>query len=433
MFHDDDVGRSTREAPRLPAKAVRAGWHDAGVDMSGYRELLRDPVVRKILLVGFFARMPPLTAPLAFTLHVVQDLDGTYAQAGVVAAASTIGAGLGMPWRGRLIDRLGLRRAVVPSVVAVGVLYPVAAVAPYWLLVPVAFLMGVFLIPIFSVVRQSLAVLVREDLRRTAYSADSVVTEASFIIGPALGVLLVTQQGAAWALAFIGACEVVAGLVLLRLDPPTRSPGDPDTDPDAAPTTAAAPSTWLSVPVGFLFLVAAASVVTLYATDLGIVAILEDDGNTGAIALVYGLWGAASLLGGLLYGALSSSIRPSYLCMGLGLTTIPVGLADSVWVLALAVIPTGFLCAPTLTAASEWLAKLTPEERRGEAMGWLGSSHTAAAAVTAPLLGLTIDHVGPWASFAGGGAVAAAIALLVLGGQLVPRFRPVPVDADATG
>lgn len=405
--------------------------------MSGYRELLRDPVVRRLLLVGFFARMPPLTAPLAFTLHVVQDLDGTYAQAGIVAAASTVGAGLGMPWRGRLIDRLGLRRAVVPSVVAVGVLYPVAAVSPYWLLVPVAFLMGVFLIPIFSVVRQSLAVLVREDLRRTAYSADSVVTEASFIIGPALGVLLVTQYGASWALAFIGACEVVAGLVLLRLNPPTRSPVDTDADADRGvdpePAVPAAPSAWLSVPVGFLFLVAGASVVTLYATDLGIVAILEDDGNTGAIALVYGLWGAASLLGGLLYGALSSSIRPSYLCLGLGLTTIPVGLADSVWVLALAVIPTGFLCAPTLTAASEWLAKLTPEERRGEAMGWLGSSHTAAAAVTAPLLGLVIDHVGPWASFAAGGAAAVAIAMLVLGGQLVPRFRPVPVDAEATG
>lgn len=400
--------------------------------MSGYRELLRDPVVRRLLLVGFFARMPPLTAPLAFTLHVVQDLDGTYAQAGVVAAASTIGAGLGMPWRGRLIDRLGLRRAVVPSVVAVGLLYPVAAVAPYWLLVPVAFLMGVFLIPIFSVVRQSLAVLVREDLRRTAYSADSVVTEASFIIGPALGVLLVTQYGASAALAFIGACEVVAGLVLLRLNPPTRSPVADTTSTDG-PAEPAAPSTWLSVPVGFLFLVAAASVITLYATDLGIVAILEDAGNTGAIALVYGLWGAASLLGGLLYGALSSSIRPSYLCLGLGLTTIPVGLADSVWVLALAVIPTGFLCAPTLTTASEWLAKLTPEERRGEAMGWLGSSHTAAAAITAPLLGLTIDHVGPWASFGVGGTAAVAIALLVLGGQLVPRFRPVPVDSAATG
>ena len=396
------------------------------MNLSGYFELLRDSRIRQLFIVAFFARMPPMAAPLAFTLLVVKELDGTYAQAGLVAASTTIGAAIGSPWRGRRIDKVGLKRAVLPSITAVALLYPVAVFAPYWLLVPTTFFMGLFLIPIFSVMRQSLSVMVEENQRRTAFSADSVVTEGSFIIGPAVGVLIVTQFGAAAAIGFIGACEVIAGLVLLRLNPPTRSP-EPEhqsvvTDTQAVP--------WMSVPIGFLFLIAGGSVFGLYATDLGIVAELEDLGTTGAIAGVYALWGGASLIGGLLYGALHTSIRPTYLLLGLGVTTIPIGLADSVLGLAIAVIPAGFLCAPTLTAASEWLAKLTPESRRGEAMGWFGTAHTVGAAIAGPAIGVAIDEIAPWGGFVLGGAVAVAIALISWGGQLIPAFKPVPAESS---
>lgn len=395
------------------------------MDLSGYRVLWGDDRIRRLFIAAFFARMPAMAAPLAFTLHVVQDLDGSYGQAGVVAAASTIGAGIGSPWRGRLIDRLGLRRAVVPSIVAVAVLYPAAALAPYWALIPIAFLMGVFLIPIFSIMRQALSVMVTEDRRRIAFSADSVVAEASFIIGPAVGVLLVTQANAAVALAAIGAAEALAGISLLRLDPPTRSaaPSDESSEPAGV--------SWMSAQVGFLFLISGGTIVTLVATDLGIIAVLEDLDNTAAIALVYGIWGGASLVGGVLYGAWHRSYRPTYLLLALGLTTIPVGLATNVWVLALAVIPTGFLCAPTLTASAEWITQLTPEERRGEAMGWHGTSFTVGAAVGAPAIGLAIDQVGAWGSFALGGTLATTIALLAWGGQLIPAFRPPPVLAES--
>lgn len=399
------------------------------MNLSGYRVLWGDQRIRRLFIAAFFARMPAMAAPLAFTLHVLQDLDGSYGQAGVVAAASTIGAGIGSPWRGRLIDRLGLRRAVVPSIVAVAVLYPAAALAPYWALIPIAFLMGVFLIPIFSIMRQALSVMVTEDRRRIAFSADSVVAEASFIIGPAVGVLLVTQANAAVALAAIGAAEALAGISLLRLDPPTRSaaPSDESSEPAGV--------SWMSAQVGFLFLISGGTLMALIAADLGIIAVLEDLDNTAAIALVYAIWGGASLVGGVLYGAWHRSYRPTYLLLALGLTTIPVGLATNVWALALLVIPTGFLCAPTMTASAEWITKLTPEERRGEAMGWHGTSFTVGAAVGAPTIGLAIDHVGPWGGFALGGTVAAAIALLCWGGQLIPSLRPAaavgPAEASA--
>lgn len=398
--------------------------------LSGYADLWANRSIRSLFIAAFFARMPAMAAPLVFTLYVVGPLDGSYAQAGIVAASSTIGAAVGSPWRGRLIDRLGMRRAILPSVIAVAVLYPLAAVSSYVYLIPLSFLMGVFLIPVFSLVRLSLSVMVEESKRRTAFSADSVVAEASFIIGPAAGVLLVTQAGAAWALFAIGMSEVIAGLMFLQLNPPTRSARRIEAEAQGAQEPSAPKERWMSVPIAFLFLMSAGTLAALIGTDLGIVAELRELDHVGSIGFTYALWGLSSLLGGLLYGSLNTSIRPTYLLLALGLTTIPVGLGTSVWSLSLWVIPTGFLCAPTMTAAAEWIAKLVPEERRGEAMGWQGTAFMVGGAASSPVIGLAIDGIGAWGGFVVGGAIATAIALLCWGGQLIPAFRPEPVPAD---
>ncbi|MFC5676286.1 MFS transporter [Aeromicrobium endophyticum] len=399
---------------------------------SGYAQLWADRRVRALLIAAFFARIPAMTAPLVLTLFVVRELDAKFVMAGVVAAASTVGAGIGAPWRGRLIDRLGMRRAIIPSIVAVAVLYPLAAMTTSPLvLAPIAFGMGLFLIPIFSIVRLSLSVMVPQEQHRTAFAADSVIAEAGFIIGPAVGGLLVIQAGADVSLALIGACEVVAGLIFWRLDPPTKSVPSPDA-PQVDDTVPSARVTWVSSQVLFLFLISAGTMIALISTDLGIVAELDDLDHVGSVGIVFGAWGLASLVGGLLYGALDFSVRPTWLLLALGVTLMPVGLADSVWVLALCVVPTGFLCAPTMSAASEWIAKLVPEQRRGEAMGWQGTAFTMGGAASSPVVGAAIDGVGPWGGFLVGGSIATAIALVAFGGQLVPRWRPDEVDRSVS-
>jgi MFS family permease len=400
------------------------------VAFSGYAQLWADRRVRALLIAAFFARIPAMTAPLVLTLFVVRELDASYLQAGVVAAASTVGAGVGAPWRGRLIDRLGMRRAIIPSIVAVAVLYPLAAITTSPLvLAPIAFGMGLFLIPIFSIVRLSLSVMVPPAQHRTAFAADSVIAEAGFIIGPAVGGVLVVQAGADVALALIGACEVVAGLMFYRLDPPTRSERAREDD-QAGDRAPAATGGWMSSQVLFLFLISSGTMIALVSTDLGIIAELDHLHQVGSVGVVFGAWGLSSLVGGLLYGALDFSIRPTWLLLALGVTLIPVGLADTVWVLALCVVPTGFLCAPTMSAASEWIAKLVPEQRRGEAMGWQGTAFTLGGAAASPVVGAAIDGVGAWGGFLVGGSIATAIALVAFGGQLVPRWRP-EAEAEA--
>jgi MFS family permease len=156
---------------------------------------------------------------------------------------------------------------------------------------------------------------------------------------------------------------------------------------------------------------------------VSIVAALREAGNLGATGVVMAAWAFASLLGGLVYGALRRGVLPPALLLSLGLLTAPVGLAPgSLW-LCLAVVPAGLICAPVVTATAEAIADLVPDQVRGEAMGWHGSALTAGTALGAPLAGAAIDRVAPWAGFTVVGAVGVLVALAGLAAVRVRRSR----------
>ena len=173
------------------------------VNFAAYREILAVGPVRRLLIIAMFARIPHAAAGVLLTLHVVETMKLSYASAGLVAAAITIGMAFGAPWRGRLVDIYGLRRALVPSVAAV--------------------IGGIFAVPIFSVVRQALSVMVPQEQRRTAYALDSMGAEITFMIGPAGGVMLATTTHTVVGLVIIGVTASMAGVFLMVFNPPTRT------------------------------------------------------------------------------------------------------------------------------------------------------------------------------------------------------------------
>ncbi len=350
--------------------------------------------------------------PLVLTLLVVEGLGGTYGQAGLVAAAETVGVALGAPWRGRLIDGLGLRRTLIPSIAVLFIIYPLAVVAPYWWLLPLAFTAGLFMAPVHSIVRISLAARLPTSQHRSAFALDSVCAEASFIIGPAAAGALVVAASPQVALLSVAGTVVIGLAILWSLDPPTRSNSEP-------PAPRQPGFGWVSADLLFLFLISGGSMIALMATDLGIIAVLRELDAIALVGVAYLGWGLASLVGGLIYGARPASIRPTYLLLVMGALTIPIGLAHTPLVLALATIPAGLLCAPIMTACSEWIARLTTEAQRGEAMGWQATAFTIGGALAAPLIGVAIDHRGAAAGFIVGGGAAVLIALASLGGQRV--------------
>ncbi|MET4060095.1 MFS family permease [Arthrobacter sp. UYP6] len=416
------------------------------MNFAAYGELLRVAPIRRLLLVGMIARFPHSAAGVLLTLHVVMTMDMGYAKAGAVAAVVTVGIAFGAPWRGRRVDNVGLRRALIPSVISEAVIWSIAPHASYeWLLV-LALIGGVFTLPVFSVVRQSLGVLATGDQRRTAFALDSIATEVVFMGGPALGAVLATSLSSVVGLTMVGITTSLAGLLLIWFNPPTRSenPRDAATevqerDAANAAVVAAAPAhlaeasaelqplavlsrgarlrsgfSWFTVSVAVVFAVAVGAGLLLSSSDVGIVALVESSGKPQQVGLVFAVWCAASVVGGLIYGAMSRRISPMLLLLAMAVLTLPMALATDTISLALLSIPAGLLCAPVLSSASERVADLVSEERRGEAMGWYGSALTSGTALGAPLAGAAIDFVGPWAGFAFAGVSASLLVLVIL-------------------
>jgi MFS family permease len=386
------------------------------MSLTPYRRVLARPGVRRLLLFAALARVPATAAGVVLTLHVVTTLHLGYAAAGLVATAATVGMAIGAPWRGRAIDRLGLRRALVPSIVAEALVWGAAPFVGYRLLLVVAFAGGVLGLPIFTVARQSLSVLVPEDQRRTAYSLDSMGVELSFMAGPALGVVVATQVSTRAALLGVGACMVVAGLALLAFDPPTRSASE-QALPEGADAGSGGIKALFSPGLAAALGAAAAATIVLAGTDVGVVAVLREHGAVGMTGVIFAFWGIGSMLGAMVYGALRRPVSPLVLLAGLAALTVPVGLAGSPWLLAALILPAGALCAPVVTATAEQVARRVPERVRGEAMGWHGSALTIGNAVGAPLAGASIDAVAPWAGFAVVGGTGLALAAFGLGAQ----------------
>jgi MFS family permease len=123
----------------------------------------------------------------------------------------------------------------------------------------------------------------------------------------------------------------------------------------------------------------------------------------------------------LLYGAMNRSISPLMLLLAMSILTVPMYFATDTWSLALLSLAPGFLCAPTLSAASEWLTDLVAEKRRGEAMGWYGSAMTTGTALGSPLTGIFVDTLGPAEAFIGIGALAVFIVIIALVAQQIRR------------
>jgi MFS family permease len=374
--------------------------------LSPYRHVLSLPGVRGLLLLGLFARLPATAVGIALTLHVVNALHLSYGSAGLVTAAYTVGGAVGSPLVGRLIDRLGGRPPVAVTTAVQVACWLAAPALPYPALLVVAACSGLFSVPVFAVIRQSLSVLVPEEQRRPAFALDSMGVEASFMIGPAAAVALATGVGTGPAILLIGAALLVVGAVLFALNPPVH--------PDGVRHGGAAPSrrTWLGPELLAILLAGCAAAVILSGTDLTIVATLRQAHVTSLTGVVIALWCGYSLVGGLVFGGLRRGAPVLGMVAAMGLLTIPIGLAHGWRSLCLALIPSGVLCAPTLAATNDAISRLVPARSRGEALGLLGSALTAGTSLGAPFAGLVIDHAGAPAAFAAAGALGAVTVLI---------------------
>jgi MFS family permease len=376
-----------------------------GSGLSAYRTVLALPGVGAVTAVSFLARLPASAAAITLTLHVVLALDQGYAAAGVVGAAATVGMAIGAPLLGRLVDRRGLRPMLGLTLSAQAVFWGVAPLLPYPVLLVGALAGGVLGVPVYSVTRQSLAVLVPQERRRTAFALDSMSVELSYIIGPAVGAVLALQASTTAAMWTVGAAWLVAGGALVLLNPPTRMADAPGDGPRAR--------RWLDLRLLGALLATTTAVMVVFGTELSMIAGLQLGGHAGWIPLVNAVWCVASLVGGFVYGAARRSRSLPLLVGCLGAAALPVALAGPWWSYALLLVPVGLLIAPSMAASAETVSALAPEHVRGLVTGLHGSAITIGATVATPLAGLLVDIASPAVAVLAVGSVGLGGAALV--------------------
>ncbi|MFG1796472.1 MFS transporter [Nocardia sp. NPDC049149] len=370
-----DPGRSAESAP-------------AG--LAAYRLVLGLPGVRSLLTVACIARFPPTATLIALTLHAVVNLDRSYYEAGVVAALYITGRAIGSPLMGLLLDRRGLHTMLAVTTGAQLLVWTALPRFTFPVLLVGVFTIGVLALPVSSLVRQAIGVIVPSRHQRPAFAVDAIAVDVVHIIGPAVGTLLILQLAPGIALRLIGICWGAAGFALWRLNPPMRVG-----TATAVRTGRRRIAHWLTPGLGAVFLSASTRAFLVYSTELSLIAGLQSAGQADYLTIVYAAWCVAAVAGGLGYGTVPRHPGLFTLIAALAMTTFPLGLATHWWVYLILLVPAGLFSAPPIASGSQRLSELAPDDSRGVISGLYDSSIAIGAGVAAPLAGLLIDGTSP--------------------------------------
>lgn len=410
--------------------------------LATYAGVLRQPTVLAPFLAAVLARLPIAMTPLGIVLLVQADR-GSYGVAGVVTGAFALGTAAGAPVWGRLMDRHGQTRVLVPTVLASAVLIATLALGtvagvPSAVLVAVAAAAGITFPPFSAAMRSTWRRLLPEGPgRRAGFALDAVAVESLFVggplilsllllISPPVAPLLVTAALLAaggltysWAPAVRTQSRAVAGD---RADPGRPADGSTvadrsGTDSAAVPLRTGGRSRVMVGGLPLVLAISAAMAIGFGVIDTSIAATARQVlDRPESLGLLFAAIAGASVVGGLLYGTRSSADRehrrlPFALGMfAVSLAPVPFLLEAGrppLWSLLPLLFLAGLAIAPALIMMQHLVDRSAPDGRGNEAQAWLSTSNTAGAAAGTAAAGLLIDAHGVPVSF--GAAVLAVL------------------------
>jgi MFS family permease len=418
---------------------TRAGGADLDVRgpqgfLAPYAEVFAIPRAWRFSVAGIIGRMPISMYGLG-TVLLISAGTGRYGLAGTVSAAGAIGGATFAPQLGRLVDRLGQHRVLVPVCVtfALSVAGLVAAVtlrAPDWTLFLCAIAGGATIPQTGPLARARWSVLLAGSPRlHTAFSVESVADELCFVVGPAAVTLLATQVHPAAGVTCAALCALAGSLWFAsqRSTEPPVVAVTPALAPATAATSAsrrraarfrrsrlAAPGLVVLVPA-YLFLGA-----MFVAIDLSTVAFATRFGHKALAGLVLGVYALGSGTGGLWYGSRTWR-APAWQRLAVTLLLTVAGVCTfwampNLLVLTLVIFLCGMTIAPTLIAGYSLLESTARPGRATEAMSWLSTGISVGLACGSTAAGFILDALGARWGYAFAAASGVTAALIYLGG-----------------
>ena len=396
--------------------------------MGIYAKVLKVPGFAVLITSTMITRLPFAINGLAVILFLRAET-GSFATAGLAAGALALGAGIGAPVAGRLVDRRG---AVMLMPLAFG---HAAAILSLWALgedgaatpalVACAAIAGVCFPPSGSVLRSRWNEMMGGDaeLLRGAFAFDSVMIEVSFVSGPLITAILVALIGPQAALA-ASAVLVVAGTSLFVWKLPEARRVIPLEDrvgglgPLRAPAIRAVALS--TVPFGFC----------IGTVEVALPAFSEAVGSTALAGVLLALWSLGSGVGGLTFGArpLRSDLFQFYLGATLlfPLVCLPLALASTPLAMGILALAAGAPIAPLIATRNQLVANLAPAGTGTEAFSWLMTSLIAGVSLGTAIAGTVVESSGWEAAVLAGVAVAllGSAASFVWRGALRPEPAP---------
>jgi MFS family permease len=380
------------------------------VSPRAYVALLRTPGVPRLAGAFLALGIGNTMTPVAFVLFA-RAATGSFASASLVLAASTAGGLAFGPIRGRLIDRVGARSAVlrlaVPDVVTdVAFILGGHARLGAGVLVALGFVSGAVSAPVVAAVRSMWSrSLTDEATRQAGYALMTMLQETSFITGPLLAGALIGLWSATAAvvgttvLAFAGAVGFVAS-------PDAGDSGGSDrtggSDPARGRPRRRHHANRLPALAGrgirTVLACSAAFGLSFGLLDVTFPAFARAHGWTAGAGVLLSAFAVGSLIGGFLYGLRSgagpSGPRYPWLCLLAALGMAPLILEPGLAAMVALAAVSGLCFAPVSTAQLAVVDEVAPADRKAEAFTWLGTVYGTGLAVGAAVCGQLIEGSG---------------------------------------
>jgi MFS family permease len=382
------------------------------------------------------ARLPQGMSSLAILL-LVRGATHSYAAAGVAVGAFAFASAGCAPFFGRLVDRFGRARVLVPTALGQAVLFVALALAardgtgaaP---LIVLSALAGALLPPIAPVMRALLRVVfVDSAVRETAYSLDAVTQELVWIVGPLLVAVIITAISAEGAVALLGAV-CISGTALFVRSPTLRNAPLPRFGPGRGSALADPQLRAMLVPI-------ALNGTGIGAVEVGLPSLALHAGSGPASGLLLALWSAGSLTGGLWYGsrAWRSPLASRYrrLLMLAVICTAPLIVARSILAGAVCSVLAGLTIAPVFSCQYALIGRSVTPGTETEAFTWVTAALVGGLAAGSAIGGVAIGAAGESAPF----VIACAATLLAAGmavglrGRVSGRSLPSLGNAETIG
>ena len=402
--------------------------------MNSYVDLLRTPGVARIIAAQLTARFPSGMISLGFLLHMEGIFD-SYAAAGIVLAATSVGQAISGPLTSRLMGVLGMRRVLIATIAVCAVALTAIALLelPLWGYVILGAITGLSYPPVQPAVRTIYPKMVNGRQLTPLFSLDASAQEIIWIAGPVV-VTFVGTQVSTVAGVLLSVVFLVGGGAWFVLSPEVGRVRIPRSKRRFG-AVMTRPAVLIATIVGFLVVGSCAAI------EVGVVASFGE--GSAESGFVLAIWAVSSLVGGLAFGHIP--ISPWALARRVFVIFIGATLAIfafEFWTLSLTLVVAGICLAPALAVMFSAVSASVKFSDTAEAYGWVGTGQLIGAAAGSAVAGFLIDALRSGTSNGSGGAFWAsagfallAFAVAALFHRAMPDLRgrdasPIP-DTDA--